>query len=183
MANMGAKRGGWSGGSVIGNPDNGTNGNNNGRNIKGNSNTLVMPAFMPGQLGSLATDLNAGFGGGVGDWKDSLRQVTAPMRIDMTPGHARNRGGNGGGKNNDGKGGKDDTGVNEPVFDPSSPRHRMAPSAAPMAIESQGVQQGLLSYPTVQQRAPTLGFLGNAPMGGAQFQLPPEIQAILARRR
>lgn len=138
----------------------------------GNNNRTVYPAFQPGQLGALASQLNAGFGGGVADWKANLRNTYNPTRV--SPFHYGGGGGNHhGGGNNNGGDNNPSTGPNQPTdggFDPASPRHRMAPpmamNRAPMPMQIP--QTGLLNAPVQQQQQ---GLLGS---------IPPEVLSFLA---
>jgi len=134
------------------------------RNGGGNSNGNKLPAFMPGQLGALAGQLNAGFGGGFKDWKADLRNT-----YNATPSKPFNfGGGNGGGQNqpvvNDPRNpGGNQTGGG---FDPSRPRNAMMPMQSPMQMP----QQGLLSA-SMQMQQPNRGLLGD---------MPPEVLAFLS---
>ena len=51
--------------------------------VNNRQNPDMLPAFLPGQRGLLANQLNAGFGGGVGSWKgllsDSFNPTVAPQ--------------------------------------------------------------------------------------------------------
>lgn len=120
-----------------------------------------LSAFQPGQLGALANQLNAGFGGGVKDWKADLRGTYDPTKIKPFNWGGGNGGGNGNG------GGKPDPrnpgggGPNQPGdggFEPSRPRNAMMPNRP---MQMQMPQQGLLNGAMQQQ--PQQGLLGDVP--------------------
>lgn len=152
-----------------------------GNNGSGGLNNISMPAFMPGQLGALASQLSH-VSGSTGAWKDDLRDMTAPMHMSLGNrggGNGGNNGHNGGGNHNNG-GGKDpatpvDTGGG---FDPSSPRSRMAPMGM--------MPRGFLQAGQPMTQAPPAGiFAARSPMQqqAPQLQLPPEIQAMMRARQ
>lgn len=132
----------------------------------GANNNLVFAAFAPGQLAGLAADLNAGFGGGFGDWKDHLRDTSNTSRIGNF--HYGN-GGGGGGHNNGGNGGNNNGGNspngsgqdhNNGGFNPSRPRSMAMP-----------IGGGLLGPQVqMQQQQPQRGLLGD---------IPPEVLAFI----
>lgn len=142
-------------------------GNNNGAN-----NLQQLPAFQPGQLAALSSQLNTGFGGGAGAWKESLRNTFDPTRVSNF-----NFGGshhNGGGNNPGGKPDPRGPGGNPNGpgggFNPSRPDHRMAPVMA--NPQMQMPQMGLLnSAPAINQQQ---GLLGD---------IPPEVLAFISARR
>ena len=137
------------------------------RNQGGNNGINKMPAFQPGQLGALANQLNAGFGGGVQDWKADLRNTYDPTQVKPFNWGGGNGGGNGGGKpdpRNPGGGGPN---PGDGGFDPSRPRNAMMPMNRPMQMQMP--QAGLLNTP--MQQPQQRGLLGD---------MPPEVLAFLS---
>lgn len=139
----------------------------------------MLPAFQPGQLRALANDLNAGFGGGVKDWKQDLRNTFDPTRMkpfDYTPGKGGNKGGNG---KNDGR--------PNPMVNPGA--HNPGPNQNPSGftpMRPQNAQSPMM----LQAQAP--GLLGSMmPMQAQQMQqqsgllgtIPPEVLQFIAQGR
>lgn len=159
------------------------NGNNN--NHRGGGNRL--PAFQPGQLKALASQLSVGFGGGLGAWKRNLRNTydPTPMKdFNFGGSHGGGNNNNGGGNNNNGGGNNPGTGPKpgDGGFDPSRPDHRMAPMMAqqPMQQQAQQMQMpqmGLLAgqmQPMQQGQQPQQ----QNPLG----DIPPEVLAFIRSR-
>lgn len=169
-------------------PPKGTGGGNGGSSGGNNKarGFMTFDAFMPGQLGGLATDL-ATFGGTVPDWKDYLRETTMPTMVPVTAA-ARNRWGRSGGNGNGGGGGKGDgtggnnnggDGGNNGGFEPTRPRNKMAPQTQALPVQSGFLNVG----PMGQQVPPTMGLLGRPRQTFVQGPLPPEIQMMISSQR
>lgn len=108
----------------------------NNRNPNAGFQGMTFPAFMPGQQGLLAQQLNQGFGGGMGQWNGLLSQTTAPVTTNAW-------------KPNGGKG----NGVKKPVGDDWSAHgdviHRFVNDRNPEIINSTaflGLDKGLQDY-------------------------------------
>lgn len=134
-------------------------GNNGGNNGQGGGRGPMMPAFQPGQLNALASQLNMGFGGGVKAWKNDMRNTydpTSTRGFNFGGGGGNRGGGNnpdprnpgGGNNNNGGQGG----------FTPTRPRSMAMPMGG-----------GLLGAQMQQQ--PQQGLLGD---------IPPEVLAFIS---
>lgn len=161
-------------------------GDNSGGGGNGN-NTLSFPAFLPGQLNALAAQLGT-FGGTQKQWKNDLRDMTAPMRIGLsTRGNENGNGGRSGGGNGGGKDPRDPV-VDDGGFDPSRPRNR----SMPMAM----APRGFLQAGQPMNIAPTSGLFAAAAQVPGQMQasaqnqvaphrqqLPPEIMRFMSQRR
>lgn len=139
---------GWTGGGGR------NNGGNNGGG-QGGGRGPMMPAFQPGQLNALANQLNMGFGGGVADWKQDMRNTYDPTSMrgfNFGGGHGGGNGHRGGGNNGGGNSpngsGQDH---NNGGFTPSRPHGRMAMPAGGGLLNAQ-------MQPTQQQ-----GLLGDVP--------------------
>lgn len=163
-------------------------GGNNGGNQPNNPNT-VLPAFMPGQLSALSQQLNAGFGGGVKDWRQDLQNtydptVIKPFNFNTAGGGKHNGNGHNGNGNDDqggnGNGGHGDGDQGGYQYNGNGFGHSRAPGqydmAAPPPPPPPGF--GLLSNPPQPPPASFLqqGILGSMPppppppqqMGGVQ---------------
>jgi hypothetical protein len=66
----------------------------------------TLGAYMPGQQGLLSSQLNAGFGGGVPQWKGILGQAYSPMTMPASFEYSQTPMGHGGGAGKDGIGDK-----------------------------------------------------------------------------
>jgi len=125
---------------------------NKGRNI---------PAFQPGQLGALASQLNAGFGGGFKAWKGDLRDTYDPTRMKEFDFGAKHGGGGDkrGGKNDPNNPGKDPNGTgDDPRPDTANPHYRMAPMTFPLGFQSEmGMQRPMAQQmPSQSQLSPEM---------------------------
>lgn len=107
----------------------------------GNGGGNTMGAFMPGQLNQLANQLQMGFGGGKGAWKQDLRQPYDPSKLYQIGG------GNGGGN-----GQNVNPGQPTPGADPRQTHNRMA-----MQIPQAGLLNASMQQPQQQ------GLLGDIP--------------------
>lgn len=156
------------------------NGNNN-NNHRGGGNRL--PAFQPGQLRSLASQLSGSFGGGLGAWKKDFRNTydpTSMKEFNFGGGHRGNNNNNGGGKDN---GGGDNTGTgpkpDDGGFNPVRPDHnRMMPmqmNAQQPMQQMQMPQMGLMAgeMQPMQQQPQQQSLLGD---------IPPEVLAFIRSR-
>lgn len=132
----------------------------------GNGGPNNLPAFQPGQLNALASQLNGSFGGGLGAWKKDFRNTynpTSSKEFNFGGGHGNGGGNNIPGGNPDPRGPGGTPNQPPPGFDPSSPRSRMAPMQMP--------QQGLLGAKMQPQQQQ--GLLGD---------IPPEVLAFIRSR-
>jgi hypothetical protein len=69
------------GGGIGGGGGGGGGGGNLADQFKLDPVSVKYPAFMPGQMQALAGQLNAGFGGGVGNYTNYLNQVYEPFKF------------------------------------------------------------------------------------------------------
>lgn len=158
-----------------GQQNNGGGNNQGGGNGGGQPNTTTIPAFQPGQLQALAAQLNAGFGGGVKDWKQDLRNTFDPTK--MQPFNYGGGGGGGGKGNNRGgnnQGGRDPRKL---VVVPNGNQPMMARQQNPMPMQAQApmMAPGLLS-PMMQAQQPM-----QAQQSGLLGAIPPEVLKFIAQ--
>lgn len=155
----------------------------NGRKRGGGAEKLSIPAFMPGQLDALSSQLST-FGGTPEEWRSDLKDATAPMRFDI--GRSRNFGGGGagGGGNGSNHGGNNNGG---PTIYPDIYHGFGGINRAPMQSVA---PQGFLNAGQPMTQAPTSGLFAAPPSPSSavalqrpQLQLPPEIAAMMRARR
>lgn len=137
-----------------------------------------LPAFHPGQLGALSSQLNAGFGGGQDAWKQDLRMNSDPTPISnfnygpdpKKPVKKTDHTGDGhNGHNGDHTGDTGDTGDS---WGHDSAIRQFSPQMLPQAMQQRSAMPGLLAQPQQQgmmQQPPQMG--GQQPMG-----MPPQMQ-------